>query len=116
MIIYYDEQGSVIEEPDCNYGWLEYNAECVSEEIVNGIKHKTYTSTKAVFHPFTPEEQAERDAQKAAWESQEAIPDDIMDLQDAVIEVAELSADNETSISDIEDALVELAALIGGEE
>lgn len=115
-MIYYDENGIVISEPDCNYGWLEYNAVVASEEVIDGIPHTIYTSTAAVFHPFTPEEQAQRDAQKAEYEAQAMIPDDISDLQDAVIEIAEIAAGNEMSISDIEDALIELASLIGGEE
>ncbi len=115
-MIYYDESGNIIEEPDCSYGWLEYNAEVVSEEFVDGVHRKICETTAAVFHPYTPEEQAAHDAEKAEYEALSAIPDDIEDLQDAVIEVADISAGNETSIADLEDAIIELAALIGGEE
>ena len=115
-MIYYDENGNIIEEPDCSYGWLEYNAEVVSEEFVDGVHRKICEATAAVFHPYTPEEQAAHDAERAEYEARSAIPDDIADLQDAVVEVAGISAGNELSIADIEDALIELAELIGGAE
>lgn len=43
-------------------------------------------------------------------------PEQVSTIEDGLMEVAEISSTNETSIEDLTDAIMELAAMIGGNE
>ena len=40
--------------------------------------------------------------------------DDLPEIQEGLMEVARMMADQETSLADLEEAVIELASLIGG--
>lgn len=57
----------------------------------------------------------QREANEAFEEREEMLnelPTTLSDIQDGLIEVAEMTADNEVSMSDVQDALVELADMV----
>ena len=60
-----------------------------------------------------------REANEAAKQRNsfiEGAPEQVSNLEDGLMDVAEISSTNETSIEDLTDAIMELAAMIGGNE
>ncbi len=69
------------------------------------------------WHEYTAEELArieEAKAEELKHKQIEALPKDVADIQEALVEIAEISADNEASMSDVQDALCELAGIVAG--
>lgn len=71
--------------------------------------------TVEVWHEYTAEELAriaEAEAEAEKQKQIEALPEAVSDIQDALVEVAEMTANNEVSMADVQDALVELAGMV----
>lgn len=73
----------------------------------NGLNDFVILDGEAVFDP-TDESTAEWEERQAA----EHLPETVNDIQDGLIEVANIAAENEVSNAEIMDALIELADMV----
>lgn len=108
------EKGEVVlveidnfDEGNLELGWFEWP---FSEPIPDDYWDYAIEDGKLVHvgrKPLTDEQIRAQDIAEAH--------DELPEIQEGLMEVARMAADNETTLEDIEEAIVELAALIGGE-
>lgn len=86
-----------------------YNGDYIHVNERNGVKDFVIRNGEAVFEP-TDESTAEWEERQAA----EHLPEIVNDIQDGLIEVADIAADNKVSNAEIVDAVIELAGIVAG--